>query len=120
MTEEKFNYEITTVTKFIQIYCDDKHKDEPKRDGAQTLSYNGVQNVVSTQYRLCDECEQMLRYAYARLTACPHKEKPRCHTCPHPCYELTMWKKMAKMMRYSGMKLGLNKIKRLFLRGGSD
>ncbi|MFC2492152.1 MAG: nitrous oxide-stimulated promoter family protein [Campylobacter curvus] len=118
MTREKFCYEVATVTKFIQIYCTDKHKEEPKHKCTQSLSYNGEANVTSVEFELCKECEHMARYAYARLQACPHIEKPRCHRCPHPCYELDMWKKMAKMMKYSGMKLGLNKIKKLFLRGG--
>ncbi|MBR8462029.1 nitrous oxide-stimulated promoter family protein [Campylobacter sp. faydin G-24] len=116
MTTEKFIYEVTTVTKFIQIYCTDKHKDEPKHKCCENLNYDTVPNVTKTEFELCHECEQMLRYAYARLQACPHIKKPRCHCCPHPCYELDMWKRMAKMMKYSGMKLGLNKIKRLFLR----
>lgn len=120
MTTEKFIYEVTTVTKFIQIYCTDKHADAPKNRRSVTLSYNGESDVVTAEFELCRECEQMACYAYARLQACPHTEKPRCHRCPHPCYELPVWKNMAKMMKYSGMKLGLNKIKRLFLRGGND
>ncbi|KEA46634.1 nitrous oxide-stimulated promoter family protein [Campylobacter mucosalis] len=120
MTTEKFISEITTVTKFIQIYCDDKHKDEPKSNGCVVLDFKDEKAVVKAEFSLCAECEQMARYAYARLQACPHEVKPRCHTCPHPCYELPMWKKMAKMMKYSGMKLGLNKIKRLFLRSRQD
>ncbi|MBE3605864.1 nitrous oxide-stimulated promoter family protein [Campylobacter sp. RM13119] len=116
MTNEKFAYEVTTVTKFIQIYCTDKHKELPKIKQEKTLTYEGVPDVVSVSYELCKDCEGMLNYSFARLCACPHVQKPRCHTCPHPCYELPMWKRMAKMMKYSGMKLGLNKIKRLFLR----
>lgn len=115
MTKEKFIYEITTVTKFIQIYCDDKHTDEPKFKSTQTLEYKGEKDVVTTEFCLCKECNEMILYAYERLKECPHIEKPRCHRCPHPCYELSVWKKMAKMMKHSGMKLGLNKIKRLFL-----
>jgi len=48
------------------------------------------------------------------LRACPHAEKPRCHHCPHPCYEREMWVNMARMMKYSGMKLGFTKIKKFF------
>ncbi|MGG7073077.1 nitrous oxide-stimulated promoter family protein [Campylobacter sp. 9BO] len=120
MTTEKFIYEVTTVTKFIQIYCNDKHKDIPKRESSATLDFKSEKAVVKAEFCLCAECEQMARYAYARLQACPHEVKPRCHTCPHPCYELPVWKNMAKMMKYSGMKLGLNKIKRLFLRSREE
>ena len=114
MTSEKFIYEVTTVTKFIQIYCDDKHTDAPKKDGAVLHNYKDDKGLVQTQFHLCADCERMLRYAYARLGACPHTEKPRCHHCPHPCYEREMWTNMARMMKYSGMKLGLTKIKKLF------
>ena len=114
MTSEKFIYEVNTVTKFIQIYCDGKHTDAPKKDGAVLHDYKDDKGLVQTQFHLCSDCERMLRYAYARLGACPHIEKPRCHHCPHPCYEREMWVNMAKMMKYSGMKLGLTKIKKLF------
>ncbi|MGH1601410.1 nitrous oxide-stimulated promoter family protein [Campylobacter majalis] len=114
MTNEKFHYEVTTVTKFIQIYCDDKHQDREKNTENISIDYNDTNNVVSVNFHLCKECSDMAKHAYYRLSQCPHIEKPRCHKCPHPCYELAMWKKMAKMMKYSGMKLGLNKIKRLF------
>ena len=31
MTDEKFIHDTKTVLKFIQIYCDDKHKDIEKK-----------------------------------------------------------------------------------------
>lgn len=116
MTKDKFIYEVTTVTKFIQIYCDDKHCCEAKTKRELALDYKDEAGVVNVEFNLCKECEEMILYAYERLKSCPHIQKPRCHKCPHPCYELEIWKKMAKMMRYSGMKLGLNKIKRLIFR----
>ena len=60
---------------------------------------------------LCAECRELFLYAHERLQACPHEEKPRCRVCKNPCYERTYWKKMAKMMRYSGMRLGFLKLK---------
>ncbi|AQW82546.1 nitrous oxide-stimulated promoter family protein [Campylobacter pinnipediorum] len=116
MTKDKFKSEIQTVTKFIQLYCDDKHKDNKKTQRSISVDFNGEDNVLNMDVYLCDECMQITNYAYERLKRCPHTEKPRCHKCPHPCYELPIWKQMAKIMRYSGMKLGLNKIKRLIFR----
>lgn len=116
MTKQKFISEVTTVTKFIQIYCDDKHKDELKEERLVALDFKDERDIIKLKFNLCKDCSQIAIYAYKKLQKCPHEEKPRCHTCPHPCYELPIWKKMAKIMKYSGIKLGLNKIKRLFLR----
>ena len=72
MTSEKFIYEVTTVTKFIQIYCDGKHADAPKKDGAVLHNYKDDKGLVRTQFHLCADCERMLRYASAhRKTALP-------------------------------------------------
>ena len=65
-----------------------------------------------------DECLKKIEYSFDRLLACPHEIKPRCRTCPNPCYEKKNWKETAQVMRYSGIKLGLRsvnkKIKSLF------
>ncbi|CZE48440.1 nitrous oxide-stimulated promoter family protein [Campylobacter geochelonis] len=113
MTDEKFIEQNQTVVKFIQLYCDDKHKNKDKKDGILKLFYNG-KNLTSMPYSLCDECESLLLYANQRLQNCPHEIKPKCRNCPNPCYEKAQWKQMAKIMRTSGMKLGLIKIKRFF------
>ena len=48
MTSEKFIYEVNTVTKFIQIYCDGKHADAPKKDGAVLHDYKDDKGLVQT------------------------------------------------------------------------
>ncbi|NLM99553.1 MAG: hypothetical protein GX170_05965, partial [Campylobacteraceae bacterium] len=45
-----------------------------------------------------------------------NEEKPSCRKCPNPCYEKDRWKLLAKIMKYSGMKLGLLKIRKMFKR----
>ena len=106
--------EVPAGTKFIQTYCVDKRADAIKTDGAALHDYKEDKGLVQTRFHLCEDCGRMRRYAYARLRACPHAEKPRCHHCPHPCYEREMWVNMARMMKYSGMKLGFTKIKKFF------
>ncbi len=113
MTYEKFEKDARMVHKFIQIYCDDKHKEKPKTDGLIKLQYRG-EYLGDLKYRLCEECEKTLLYSYERLLECPHEEKPRCRKCPNPCYEKSEWKKLAKIMKYSGMKMGILKIRKLF------
>ena len=110
MTFEKFNSEVKTLEKSFSIYCKDKHTNQQTRN----YSFKYKNNSVSCNIHLCDECNELFLYAVSRLQECPHKEKPRCRKCPNPCYEKDKFKKMAKMMRYSGMKLGLTKLAKKF------
>jgi uncharacterized CHY-type Zn-finger protein len=110
MNIEKFENEIETLSKFISIYCNDKHIE--KKEYKLSIIYKKTEFNKSAI--LCSECHNILIYGFNRLKECPHEEKPRCRKCPNPCYEKYYWKKIAKIMRYSGMKLGLLKIKSLF------
>ncbi len=114
MTPEKFENEIKTLEKFFTIFCHDKHKGQfsktyhiPYKNKTFTLTLN-----------LCEECHTLIQYSFSKLQECPNEPKPRCRNCPNPCYEKNKYKQMAKMMRYSGMKLGVTKaakkIKNLF------
>ena len=112
---EKFKNDVRVVHKFIQLYCDKNHTDYDKKEGQLILSYHDSDLGV-VDYHLCETCKKTLKYSYQRLLECPHEEKPRCRKCPNPCYEKTEWKALAKIMRYSGMQLGLLKVKKLFRR----
>lgn len=110
MTLEKYESEVKTLKKFFEIYCGGKkHSHETKKT---TLTYKGVDKEYS--FELCDECFELINYSFEKLNDCPHDPKPRCRTCPNPCYEKSQWKSLAKVMKYSGMRLGLLKIKKLF------
>ncbi len=106
MNAESIKKDAQTVQQFVTTYCDAQHQTRPKNN---VTLYEDAQTCL-----LCEECETTLRYSYERLVACPHDEKPSCRKCPSPCYEKGMWKKMAKIMMYSGMRLGLTKIRKLF------
>lgn len=114
MTQEKFLEDATTVYKFIQCYCDNEHVKEKKSDGKIELIYNGENLDCELNYTLCAQCASMLEYSHKRLKECPKENKPRCRKCSDPCYEKSAWKKLSKIMRYSGFKLGLLKVKKLF------
>ena len=114
MTNEKFTEQVTTLAKFLQTYCTDKHALGPKREINLELIYKGESLNHSVQAQLCAECEQLFLYTHERLLACSHDIKPSCRKCPHPCYEKPRWTQMAKIMRYSGVKLGLVKLKKIF------
>ena len=114
MTAEKFKSEIETLKKFFPIYCKDKHTNQIVKE--YCIDYEGMH--LEFVLELCEECHNLFNYAKDRLLECPHEIKPKCRKCPNPCYEKDKFKQMAKMMRYSGMKLGLTKaakkLKKLF------
>ena len=105
MTTEKFKSEVETLNKFFQIYCSEKHENQFEKH--YDVSYKDL--YIQFNANLCEECHNLLNYAIERLKECPNDPKPRCRKCPNPCYEKDKYKQMAKMMRYSGMKLGLTK-----------
>jgi hypothetical protein len=105
MTLEKFESEIKTLKEFFYIYCHDKHKNQIKKE--YIIPYK--EKTFKFDVSLCEECHELLKYAIIKLQECPNDPKPRCRKCKNPCYEKDKYKKMAQMMRYSGMKLGLTK-----------
>jgi predicted amidophosphoribosyltransferase len=115
MTTEKFEKDARTVHKFVQLYCDNKHKNEKKCSGKIALNYK-TKDLGFIDFNLCQECEKTLKYSHQRLLECPHDEKPSCRKCPNPCYEKPNWKRLAKIMKYSGMQMGLLRIRKLFKR----
>jgi predicted amidophosphoribosyltransferase len=107
MTNEKFRGEIDTLKKFFELYCHDKHQDRIMHEGNYNILYNN--EYFKLDVTLCDECNALLATSIKNLQNCPHEIKPRCRKCPTPCYEKNDWKAVAKIMKYSGMKLGLGK-----------
>ncbi|MCK9491911.1 MAG: nitrous oxide-stimulated promoter family protein [Sulfurimonas sp.] len=114
MTEEKFIHDSQTVLKFIQCYCDNEHTKADKKIDFIPLCYKQRDLNESIHYTLCDRCQETLYYSYIKLQNCPHDEKPSCRKCPKPCYDKKEWKHLAKIMRYSGLKFGILRIKKLF------
>jgi len=105
MTIEKFESEVNTLKKFFSIYCHDKHTNQKEESYIVPYKNNSMKFEVS----LCEECHKLLQYAILKLQECPNDPKPRCRKCSNPCYDKDKYKQMAKMMRYSGMKLGMTK-----------
>lgn len=115
MTEEKFILDSETVLKFIQCYCDSEHFKAQKNKDSIKLNYNNKDLNEEIHYHLCEKCEETLHYSYIKLQECPHDEKPSCRKCPKACYDKIEWKLIANIMRYSGLRLGILKIrKKLF------
>ena len=74
-------------------------------------AFKNIESNINVELNLCEECHSLISYSFDRLKGCPHEIKPRCRQCPNPCYEKQEWKSLAKIMRYSGIRLGLSKIK---------
>lgn len=113
MTKEKLQQDCQILLKFMQLYCDEKHKELPKNEKDFEILFQG-EFVDKLKLNLCETCEENFIYSYQRLQNCPHEIKPRCRNCKNPCYEKTKWKTLAKIMRYSGIRLGLVKLKSIF------
>lgn len=112
MDTQKYLQEVEVLKRFFTLYCHHNHTTVSKATRSISLR-NGANEPESIEMTLCSECHGLLRYALDRLHACPHDPKPRCRTCPQRCYDKKEWKQMASLMRYSGMMLGMIKVRRL-------
>lgn len=114
MTCKKYEIEINTLKNFYEIYCKGKH--DYREDKKYNLEYKNEKFTL--ELHICKECQENIEYSFDRLQTCPHEIKPRCRRCPNPCYEKDRWKHTAKVMKYSGVRLGLinakQSIKKLF------
>ncbi|MBN2816477.1 MAG: nitrous oxide-stimulated promoter family protein [Campylobacterales bacterium] len=106
MTEEKFQSEIKILEVFFTHYCRDKHQFQYIKN--YHLEYK--KSAYTYELNLCKECHELISYSYARLKNCSHSVKPRCRECDDPCYEKEQWKRVAKVMRYNGIRVGTEKI----------
>jgi len=108
MESIKFKKETQTLKTFFEEYCHNKHKDQlnEKRE----FVYKDEKSELDLC--LCDDCLKKIDYCFKRLLECPHEIKPRCRNCKTPCYGRQEWKDTAKIMKYSGIKLGLSSIKK--------
>jgi hypothetical protein len=74
-----------TIRAMIALHCEDRH---------------------GPAARLCAECDELERYAGARLERCPYGEtKPTCVNCPIHCYQQTMRERVRVVMRYAGPRM---------------
>jgi hypothetical protein len=110
MTFEKYVEEVSTLTTFVTHYCTDKHTTVAKKNRVISLEYNG-ESTTPLQAEICGECANIIAYGITRLQSCPYDDKPKCRKCEDPCYDRPQWKKVAAIMSYSGVKLGLTRIK---------
>lgn len=86
MKKQRVAHEKKVVELMIRIYCRKKEKNAA----------------------LCSDCEELLRYALARLDRCPFGEKKSsCKKCTVHCYKPAMRERMRLVMRFSGPRMML-------------
>ena len=108
MENTKFDSEIQTLSKFVHMYCQgNKHKNRFSRE--VELDYKNKSYFYKLD--LCEDCYKTITYSFVKLQKCPHEIKPRCRHCSKPCYNTLKWNELSSIMRYSGIRLGLTKIK---------
>ena len=84
--KQRIAHEKKVVELMIRIYCRKKEKNAS----------------------LCPDCEELLRYAHARLDRCPFGEKKNsCKKCTVHCYKPAMLERMRLVMRFSGPRMML-------------
>jgi hypothetical protein len=77
-----------TILVMVRIYCSGHHRRSGKG--------------------LCDDCRQLLDYAFVRLDKCKFgTEKPVCSKCTVHCYKSEMRENIRKVMRYSGPRMAI-------------
>lgn len=81
--------DIKVLEKFIQVYCETKHRTREKEDS----------------HGFCEECKGILEYAIHRREVCPLDPKPTCKNCEIHCYEPEKRQTIKDIMRYSGMHM---------------
>ena len=96
--KSRIQKEKEVVTTMVRLYCE-------KKEGNKEL---------------CQECKDLLDYAYARLDHCKFGEKKSsCKKCPIHCYKPSMREKMREVMRFSGQRIlfyhPLEAIRHLFI-----
>lgn len=79
MKVSRIAHEKKTVELMIRLYCRKKEKNKT----------------------LCTDCEELLRYAHARLDRCPFGEKKgACKECTVHCYKPVLRERMRQVMRF--------------------
>lgn len=72
-----------TIKFMISLYCRKNHKEN-----------------------LCEECGELLDYAYKKIDNCRHKEnKTFCSVCKTHCYSPVMKERIREVMKFSGPRM---------------
>lgn len=106
VVDRKMNRELRTLARFIQIYCDDLHRKEPRQP--LTMRTHDVRAIAGREIVLCPSCSKLLQHAFTKRSNCPMDPKPMCKDCPKHCYAPNYRAEIRTVMRHSGKKMLLH------------
>ena len=76
-------FEKRTIECMIRIFCEYHHENP-----------------------VCEECKELLSYAYARIEKCPLiPDKPTCKNCTIHCYDKKHRERIRAVMKFSGPRM---------------
>jgi len=102
-TDPRVLGDLRTLALFIELYCHDKHAEEPKQP--VNLRTHDVPRIAGRAIELCPECTRLLTHAFVKRSHCPMNPKPACKHCPSHCYHPRYRAVIQDVMRYSGRKM---------------
>lgn len=98
MISEKEKADISTLMKFIGVFCRGKHKGE--KVPFSFKSYD-VRQIERKETALCPDCARLLTYGLTMRLKCPHDPKPMCKKCETQCYHGEYKEKIREVMKFS-------------------
>jgi hypothetical protein len=98
--------DVRILARFAKIYCDGLHRDRQRRPVEAGGPVGALVNGMGLH--LCNDCRATFLHGAAKRMMCPYHPKPRCKTCPTPCYPSMYRDRMKAMMKYSGARVLLH------------
>jgi hypothetical protein len=102
--------DIIILTRFIEIFCIEKHPYEGKLGLESVETPNGGGNYDLP--RLCPDCLELLEYSKMRRRLCAQDPKPICRKCKVHCYGEKYRGKIQEVMRFSGRRYAFEELRR--------
>jgi hypothetical protein len=98
----KENSDISTLMRFVEIYCREKHN-----GGRNQFTFKSfdIKLIRKKNLMLCPECTKLLRYGLTMRLRCPYDPKPMCKKCTTQCYKGEYKSKIREIMKFSGIYL---------------
>ena len=100
MIDKKTSNDILVLKKFIQAYCNMKHKDIQKQS---RMIKGPLSFYLKAAPGLCNECIKTLLFAASKRLTCPFIPKPQCKHCTDYCYKEPYRSNIKKIMKFSGI-----------------
>ena len=92
--------DISTLVKFVGIYCRENHSAEKSPFSFKLFDVNEIEKK---EVFLCSDCSRLLTYGLTMRLKCSHDPKPMCKKCDRQCYHGEYQSKIREVMKFSGM-----------------